>query len=83
MLEWLSIHDFAVEIGESIGAVRWAIRRRELTEVGAYCGDCWRVYAVKRGRRWYIPVRRDPLSGRIRWFSSRVEFERFMEVSDA
>jgi len=25
MLEWLSVHDFAVEIGESVGAVRWAI----------------------------------------------------------
>jgi hypothetical protein len=24
MLEWLSVHDFAVEIGESLGAVRWA-----------------------------------------------------------
>jgi hypothetical protein len=75
MLEWLSIHDFAVEIGESIGAVRWAIRRRELTEMGVYRGECWRVYAVRRGRHWYIPVIRDP--------SSRVEFERFKEASDA
>ena len=83
MLEWLSVHDFAVEIGESVGAVRWAIRRRELTQAGAYCGDCWRVYAVKRGRQWYIPVIRDPQSDTIRWFESRVDFERFKEASDA
>jgi hypothetical protein len=80
VLEWLTVHDFAVEIGESIGAVRWAIRRRELTQVGAYRGERWRVYAVKRGRRWYIPVLRDSQDGTICWFESRVDFERYKEA---
>jgi hypothetical protein len=82
MLEWLSVRDFASEIGESVGAVRWAIRRREMMELGAYRGECWRVYAVKRGRQWYIPVIRDLQSGTIQWFASRVEFERFKEACE-
>jgi len=62
-LEWLTIREFARELGVSSNVVRSAIRRCKLLQSAAYWGECWTLYAEKHGRDWRIPVVREPDTG--------------------
>jgi len=77
-LEWLTIQQFARELGVSPNVVRSAIRRHKLLQAGDYLGECWTLYAEKRGRDWLIPVVREPDAGL--WFETRAEFERYLQA---
>jgi len=78
-LEWLTIREFARELGVSSNVVRSAIRRCKLLQSAAYWGECWTLYAEKRGRDWRIPVVREPDTGL--WFETRTEFERYLQTN--
>jgi hypothetical protein len=78
-LEWLTIQQFARELGVSPNVVRSAIRRHKLLHAGDYLGESWTLYAEKRGRDWRIPVVRKPDTGL--WFETRTEFERYLQAN--
>ena len=44
-LEWLTIREFARELGVSSNVVRSAISRHKLLQAGAYWGESWTLYA--------------------------------------
>jgi hypothetical protein len=78
-LEWLTVREFARELGVSSNVVRLAILRHRLLQSGAYWGDSWTLYAEKRGRDWRIPVVREPDTGL--WFETRTEFEQYLRTN--
>ena len=78
-LEWLTIQQFARELGVSPNVVRSAIRRCKLLQSAAYWGESWTLYAEKHGRDWRIPVVREPDTGL--WFEMRTEFERYLQTN--
>jgi hypothetical protein len=78
-LEWLTIQEFARELGVSPNVVRSAIRRHQLMQAAIWWGGCWTLYAEKRGRDWRIPVVREPDTGL--WFETRSEFDRYLQAN--